>query len=457
VITVERTLSSRPGRLQVALVATPGCSLLELVGAHTVWATAARLSRSIEAVIVGSTTSPMASSTPLRFRPQQHWTEVAHPDVLLVVGGVNPAASEPADPELLGYLGSAAESATVVAATGSGALLLAAAGLLKGRTATTRADLGAELDAMGVGCRPATVVEDGRYVTGAGTSAAIDLSLLLLARLRTRQFAQRVQIAIEWDPHPPFGSLVPTTGDPTAAVPDTAAPTPAASRRIALVIYEGLTALDLIGPLEVFAALSRRRPEFVPVVVAERSEPIRCDAGLEFLPNRSFDELPDPEVLVVPGGGLPTLRAMADPALRRYLRTAAAAADHVASVCTGALLLASIGLLAGRTATTHWAYRAYLPSFGASYVQQRWVTHDGITTAAGVSAGIDMALWLAADLTDAATARRVQRDLQYEPDMPFGGIDYDRLPGPMRAVRGALTLTVPAYSRRPRQLLRQGA
>ncbi len=453
----ERIVSSRRGRLRVALVAAPGCSLLELVGAHTVWSTAARLSRSIETVIVGSTTSPMSSSAPLRFHPQQRFTEAPQPDVVLVVGGGNPEASERADPALLAYLRGAAEFATVVAATGSGVRLLAAAGLLKGHTATTRPELADQLAAMGVEYRPAAVVEDGRYVTGTGSSAAIDLSLLLLARLRTRRLAGQVQIAIEWDPHPPFGPLEPTTDSPEVARADITAPAAPATRRIALVIYQGLTALDLIGPLEVFAALSRLRPEFEPVVVAERVEPMRCDNRVEFLPNRSFADLPDPDVLVVPGGGLPTLRAMADPVLRRYLRTAATTADNVASVCTGALLLASIGLLAGHTATTHWAYRAYLPAFGASYVQQRWVTREYITTGAGVSAGIDMALRLTADLTNEATARHAQRDLQYDPAPPFGGIDYAHLPAVMRALRGVLTLTAPFYSRRPRRLLRQGA
>ena len=446
----------RPRRLRVALIVAPGCSLLELVGANTVWTTAGLLSRSIETVVVGATTAPLFSSTPLWFRPQRSFVETERPDVVLVVGTGDRTPRAQEDPELLDYVCRAAESAAFVGATGSGALVLAAAGLLEGRAATTRWDLGPQLAAMGVEYRHAAVVEDGRYFTGAGSSAAIDLSLLLLARLRTKKLAQRVQIAIEWDPHPPFCPLS-QSDDAEPALPDTRATGPAVRRRIARVIYEGLTALDLVGPLEVLAALSRRRPEFVPIVVAERAEPVTCDGQIQFLPDRSFDELPDPEVLIVPGGGLPTLRAMSDPTLRRYLGTAATAANNVASVCTGALLLAGLGLLAGRTATTHWAYRAYLPAFGASYVQARWVAHNGMINAAGVSAGIDMALRLVADLTDEETARRVQRDLQYAPDPPFGGFDHERLPGLMRVFRGALSLVVPLYSWRPRQLLRRGA
>jgi transcriptional regulator GlxA family with amidase domain len=121
------------------------------------------------------------------------------------------------------------------------------------------------------------------------------------------------------------------------------------------------------------------------------------------------------------------------------------------------LLLASIGRLEGRDATTHWAYHRYLPAFGARYVQQRWVRNNGIINSAGVSAGIDMALQLVAELTNEATARRVQLALHYDPDPPLGGIHYKQLPPLMRTVRALMTLTVPAYTRRPRQLLRRGA
>jgi hypothetical protein len=87
----------------------------------------------------------------------------------------------------------------------------------------------------------------------------------------------------------------------------------------------------------------------------------------------------------------------------------------------------------------------------------RWIGSDGVINSAGVSAGIDMALHLVAELTDEATAQRVQLALHYDPDPPFGGIDYDRVPPSLRAIRALMTLTVPWYTRRPRRLLREGA
>lgn len=445
---------ARKGR-KVALVAHPGCSLLELVAAQSAWSTAAMMS-SLETVVVGATTEFMPSSTPLSFKPQKTFAEVPDPDVLIVVGGGESTGVPREDPELMEYVRNAAGRAFVVGSTGTGSLILAAAGLLDGRTATTHWAFRKQLEAAGVAYRRASWVEDGKYITGAGSSAAIDMSLKLIARLRSQRLARRVQIIIEWDPNPPFGAIDWATADTAAplAAPQTNAAGP---RHIALVIYPGLTVLDLVGPLEAMAALSRARPEFVPVVVAEHTSPVTSDDDLTFLPNGTYEDFPAPDVLIVPGGGRPTLRAMSNPALRQYLRSASTAASTTASVCTGALLLASIGRLEGRDATTHWAYHRYLPAFGARYVQQRWVRNNGIINSAGVSAGIDMALQLVAELTNEATARRVQLALHYDPDPPFGGIHYKQLPPLMRTVRALMTLTVPAYTRRPRQLLRRGA
>jgi putative intracellular protease/amidase len=124
---------------------------------------------------------------------------------------------------------------------------------------------------------------------------------------------------------------------------------------IAFVLYPGLTALDMIGPLQVFRSLQRLDPRFQPVVVGARVAPMDSDTQLRMIPDKSFDEVPHPSVLIVPGGLIPTFKAMSNPAIRRYVRRAAETAEVVGSVCTGALILAAVGLLEGRPATTHWA------------------------------------------------------------------------------------------------------
>jgi hypothetical protein len=129
--------------------------------------------------------------------------------------------------------------------------------------------------------------------------------------------------------------------------------------------------------------------------------------------------------------------------MRTYVRSAAKTAEVAGSVCTGALILGSVGLLEGRQATTHWAFYNVLEELGAEYVRKRWVEDSKFIFSAGVSAGIDMALQLAARLTDEETARRVQRSLGYDPHPPFGGIDYDHLGAMANTMRAGLSVAAP--------------
>lgn len=226
-------------------------------------------------------------------------------------------------------------------------------------------------------------------------------------------------------------------------------------KTIAFVLYPGLTPFDLVGPLQVITQLAHAHPEIRPVVVGERIEPMATDIGAEMIPERTFEEVPHPYALVVPGGTGPTLKAMSNQAIRDYVRTAAETAEIVGSACTGALILASVGLLEGRRATTHWATHKVLDSFGAKYQRERWVEDGRFITAAGVSAGIDMGLELAARLTDEASAREVQLWLDYDPQPPFGGVDYDAVGLPLRVGRAWVSLTAPLLTARPKRLTRR--
>jgi transcriptional regulator GlxA family with amidase domain len=441
------------GKKQIALVVYPGFSLLELVGAHHVWISATMMT-AYQTVVVGPTTDFIESSTPLPLRPQKIFADVPHPYGLIVIGGGEAAVQAAHNEEVVNYVRAASQGATFVGSFGAGALVLAAAGLLHGRQATTHWAYAGQLAEMGACYVRQPWVEDGNVITGAGASSAVDLSLLLVARLRGEKAARQAQIMAEWDPQPPFGGIA------WEHMPATAN-TPAAARlgerkTIALVMYDGLTVFDLVGPLELMAVLAQLRPEFQPVVVAETAEPLTSDSGLTFLPNKRFDQVPNPHVLIVPGGGTATLRAMSNPALRRYLKTANPQTRFTASVCTGALLLASVGLLQGQDATTHWGYAGYLPHYGARYRQARWVQAGKIINSAGVSAGIDMALYLIAQLTDEATARQAQLAVHYDPAPPFGQIAYERLPTLFKVIRTAVQLQAPFYTRKPRQMLRQG-
>jgi transcriptional regulator GlxA family with amidase domain len=222
---------------------------------------------------------------------------------------------------------------------------------------------------------------------------------------------------------------------------------------IAFTLYPGVTPLDLVGPLTVLRNLGIGWP-FRTVVVGERLEPMATDTPLQMIPARTFAEVPDPFALIVPGGGPATIQAIRDESLLAYVRSAAQTAQVVGSTGNGALILAAAGLLARRRAAIHWAYGELLESLGATYARQRWVEDGRFLTAAGVSAGIDMALYLVSRLTDEATARRVQLALDYDPHPPFGRIDWAHVPRLPRLVRGGISLAAPLIAAKPRRLTR---
>ncbi len=196
-------------------------------------------------------------------------------------------------------------------------------------------------------------------------------------------------------------------------------------KTIAFILYPGLTLLDLVGPLQVLNSICERSHDFRTVIVAKDFNAVEVDVPLRLTPSGIFQDVRNPSVVVVPGGEASTIKAMGDDEITKYLIETAESADFVCSVCTGSLLLAAAGLLEGREATTHWGCYKILEALGAKYTRKRWVQDGKVITSAGVSAGIDSALYLASKLTDEATARSVQLGLEYDPEPPFGRINWE--------------------------------
>ena len=205
---------------------------------------------------------------------------------------------------------------------------------------------------------------------------------------------------------------------------------------IAFTLYPGVTPLDLVGPLTVPRDLKIGSP-YRTVVVGERSEPMDTDTPLQMIPAKSFAEVPHPFALIVPGGGAATLQAMKDEALVAYVRSAAETAEVVGATGNGALLLATAGLLEGRRAAIHWAYGELLESLGAKHAQARWVEDGKFLTSAGGSAGIDLMLHLVARLTSASRAKLAQLATEYDPQPPFGGLDWRSVDSDLAGMLGA--------------------
>jgi putative intracellular protease/amidase len=184
---------------------------------------------------------------------------------------------------------------------------------------------------------------------------------------------------------------------------------------ITIPIYDRFTALDAVGPYEVLSRL----PGAEVVFVAEQAGPVRTDTrSLTLVAERALADVDACDVVVVPGG--PGTREMLEPQpLHEWLRAIDATTQWTTSVCTGALLLGAAGLLDGLEATTHWSAFDTLASLGARPTERRVVPQGKVVTAAGVSAGIDMALWLAGQITGDEVAKAIQLGIEYDPQPPY--------------------------------------
>lgn len=205
--------------------------------------------------------------------------------------------------------------------------------------------------------------------------------------------------------------------------------------QIAYLLYESFTALDLTGPLDVLG----RMPGADSVFVAEEAGPVRNEAGtMAVLADRTLAEVRTPDVLVVPGG-LGTRWLLEHEPLLSWIAEVHRQTTWTTSVCTGSLLLAAAGLLDGVPATTHWLARERLASLGAEVVEDRVVRHGRILTAAGVSAGIDMALELVRLIHGDEAAQAIQLGIEYDPAPPFDSGSPEKAPQAIvQAVRSAL-------------------
>ncbi|MEU0279268.1 DJ-1/PfpI family protein [Streptomyces sp. NPDC088147] len=199
--------------------------------------------------------------------------------------------------------------------------------------------------------------------------------------------------------------------------------------KIAIVLFEGFTALDAVGPYQMLS----HTPGYETCFVAERTGPVADDAGtLALVAAKTLAEVPAPDILVVPGGPGQE-RQMENETLLGWLRAADTATTWTTSVCTGSLLLAAAGLLRGRRATSHWLAMEALRTYGAEPTGERVVTDGKYMTAAGVSAGIDMGLTLAGLLAGDRFAQSVQLLTEYDPQPPYDAGSPDKAPADLVA------------------------
>ncbi|KAF0178603.1 MAG: DJ-1/PfpI family protein [Hyphomonadaceae bacterium] len=193
------------------------------------------------------------------------------------------------------------------------------------------------------------------------------------------------------------------------------------------VIFPNLTQLDFTGPLQVL----HRLPGAQTHIVAKTLDPVPSDCGLSLLPTTTFADCPPLDLICIPGG-FGVDQAMADAETIDFVKRQGARAKYVTSVCTGAFILGAAGLLNGKRATTHWAYRDFLPLVGATPEKARVVRDGNTFTGGGVTAGIDFALTVAAEIAGTDVAQSIQLAIEYDPAPPFDSGSPERAPAAVR-------------------------
>ena len=188
---------------------------------------------------------------------------------------------------------------------------------------------------------------------------------------------------------------------------------------IGVLAFPDMEELDFAGPWEVFAAAAHLRGEDRVLLLGETLDPVRCAKGLVVVPDTRWDDALALDVVLVPGGD-GRRRQMTNPAMLAFLRQQAPGCRWITSVCTGSFVLVAAGLATGKQVTTHWSRLDELRGHPVVVRDDvRYVQDGKVVTAAGVSAGIDMALWLIGQLHTPGFAREVQRYIQYEPEPPY--------------------------------------
>ncbi|MCE5290495.1 MAG: DJ-1/PfpI family protein [Nocardiaceae bacterium] len=213
--------------------------------------------------------------------------------------------------------------------------------------------------------------------------------------------------------------------------------------QIAIVLYPGMTALDVVGPYEVLRLVKDVNIRFV----WHEPGPVMTDSGvLALSATHTFEETPAPDIVLIGGSPVVRMTAARDEKLLDWLRNVNETSTWTTSVCSGSVVLATAGILDGIPATSHWEALSVLAELGAiPQPEQRIVQAGKIVTAAGVSAGLDFALWLAAEIEDRAHAEAIQLVIEYDPHPPFDSGHMSKASAETRALTQELAERTPAW------------
>lgn len=339
-------------------------------------------------------------------------------DIVYIPGGENMEVIL-RDTAIISWIKKLDQSSRFTLSTGGGTLLLAKAGILDDKEAATHWYYAEQLEALGAQYKDSNYIKDGKYYTGMGASAAIDMVLELIDDISGQEYAEATQLFIEYDPAPPIKAPKITQADSNVqqmvnqllAYEEGKDSLP--SKTIAMLLYDGFTMLDMTGPYQVFRSLESLG--YTMKFVAKEKGRVDSDLLLSYQADYALDDVSEADILFIPGGS-DTPEAMQDKEILDWCKKIDSTSKYTISVCTGSLLLAKAGLLKNKRAACHWYAGQFLKDYGAHFSQERYTIDEKYLTGAGVSSGIDLALLMTKTLEGRTCAEAVQLNLGYFPN-----------------------------------------
>ena len=342
-------------------------------------------------------------------------------DVLFLPGGEK-FHHTVSDNELINWIKNIEKKCNTIVGVDTGVLLLAKAGVLRDEQVSSRKDLTEALSELSIKNRNDNYSKSGKYYTGKGVSAAIEIAIDYISEKVNQQFAKVVELSIEYDPEPPF-SFQDSLGKEYAIQRDIKGTIRnhknqlLQRKTIAILLYEGFTMLDLTGPYQVFKELYSYGYE-IKFVGKQKGRIRSDDMKTSLIAEYSFEEIEDAYILFIPGS-FRAYHTMKDNKTIEWIKKIDKVSTYSTSVCSGSLLYAKAGLLINRKASTHWYAGKYLSDYKAIYHKKRYTKDEKYITGAGVTSGIDFALKFVGELESVELAKNIQRKIGYFPSSRF--------------------------------------
>lgn len=404
----------------IAILLYDGFTMLDVVGAYQTFM--GLQMNGYRMKFVAKSKGMVKSSHIQTLRADYSLDEISDADILFIPSGEN-IENKLKDADLINWIKKVNKTTSYTLVTGSGSLLLGKTGVLKAKNVASQWFNKNKLEHLGSQYVDKDYVIDGKYYSGKGASASIDMVLELINNIAGEKMSKMTQLFLEYDPHPPVHCGMYSEADSIVKsianhlVDNTSIKAQNQDKKtIVMFLYKGFTMLDMTGPYQVFKELELLGYEMK--FVAKEKGIIPADMILSLNADYSIDEIDTTDILVIPGGSN-TADAMMDKDIVNWIKTMNKSTSYSTSVCTGSLLYAKAGLLENKKASTHWYTGQFLKDYGTTYTHQRYTIDGKFITGAGVSSGIDLALLIVKEMVNEDYAKAIQLKISYHPNPPF--------------------------------------